>query len=46
MYKILIVDDEKWVAESIKNSIDWDKNNCTLIGIACDGIEAMEIIKK
>lgn len=46
MIRILIVDDERWVAESIKESIDWSKNDYELVGLANDGVEALEIIKE
>lgn len=40
MYKVLIVDDERWVAESIFQCIDWKINAFDVIGISSDGIEA------
>lgn len=44
MYKVLIADDEFWVAALIRNSIDWDTMGLELIGEASDGEEACEKI--
>lgn len=40
MYKVLIVDDERWVAESIFQCIEWEKNAFEVIGIADSGQKA------
>jgi two-component system response regulator YesN len=42
----LIVDDEKIVREGIGNYIQWDAYDMNLIGMAQNGREALEIIKK
>ncbi|MGO4270807.1 response regulator, partial [Paenibacillus sp. TAF58] len=46
MYRVLIVDDEPWVAKGLKALIDWESQGYTVIGEAYDGIEAMEAIAK
>ena len=44
MLKVLIVDDEKIIRETIADLIDWDSLSLQLIGTAKDGIEAYNII--
>lgn len=46
MYKLIIVDDEKWVRMGLKNTIDWEKYEIEIVGEAEDGNQALEIIKK
>jgi two-component system response regulator YesN len=44
MYKVLIVDDEPWVAYSIAHLIDWEVLGFRVIGEAFDGDTALEMI--
>ena len=44
MIKLLIVDDEKTIRETIAKLIDWEKLGITLIGSAENGLEALNII--
>lgn len=44
--KLLIVDDERAVREGLKLLMDWDANNIEIVGLAEDGVEAIELIKK
>ncbi len=44
MYKILLVDDERIIRESISSLIDWETYGFELIGTAKHGIEAYDII--
>jgi two-component system, response regulator YesN len=44
MYRIMIVDDEKMVIESIKGKINWNDLNACLVGEACNGAEALQKI--
>ncbi|GGI46559.1 hypothetical protein GCM10008018_17700 [Paenibacillus marchantiophytorum] len=44
MYKVLLVDDERFVLESLKGSLDWESNGFTVCGTAENGIEALELI--
>jgi len=44
MYKAIIVDDEKWVVESFRKGIDWNKYGFEVIGSASDGMEAYEML--
>lgn len=44
MYKVLIVDDERIIRESISLIIDWNAYGFELIGAAANGIEALRIV--
>lgn len=44
MYKVLIVDDEPWVAYGIANLIDWESLGFEIIGEVHDGITALNMI--
>ena len=44
MYRVLIVDDEPWVAYGIKALIDWESLGYTVIGEAYNGLTALETI--
>ncbi|MFW5983067.1 MAG: response regulator transcription factor [bacterium] len=44
MYRILIVDDEKYVRKSIKARINWESLNCEVIGEADNGLSALEFL--
>ncbi len=44
MYRVIIVDDEKYVRKSIKSKIDWQSINCEVVCEAENGLEALEIL--
>ena len=44
-YGVLIVDDEEIVRSGFKNIIDWEANNCSILGEAGNGDEALEKIE-
>ena len=44
MIKLLIVDDERFIRETIASIIDWKSLGVEVIGQAADGIEAYNII--
>jgi two-component system response regulator YesN len=44
MYKVLIVDDEPWVAYGITQLVDWESLGYTVIGEAYNGLTALEMI--
>lgn len=44
MYKLVIVDDEKIIRETISNLIDWETLNIQIVGVCKDGIEAFDCI--
>ncbi len=44
MYKMIIADDEHLVVKSLKASIDLEKYGFEVVGEACNGIEAYELI--
>ncbi len=45
MYRVLIADDEPKVSQLIKNLIQWEPLGLQLVGIANDGIKALEMIE-
>lgn len=45
MIKILIADDEIIVRAGIKSLINWEENGFRVVGLAADGMEAMELIR-
>lgn len=45
MYQILLADDETIITTSLQKSIDWEKYDAIVAGIASNGNEAMEIIR-
>ncbi|MGN1141404.1 MAG: response regulator [Oliverpabstia sp.] len=44
MYKLLIIDDEEIICQTIANLIDWKSLNISLIGTCLDGVEAYHMI--
>ena len=46
MYRVLLVDDEPIILAGIKFMIDWQKNECELVGTARNGRQALEAIEK
>lgn len=46
MIKVVIADDEEKVCQLICNIIDWKSLDMEIIGIAHDGIQALELIEK
>lgn len=42
MYQVLLVDDEPLILAGIKFMIDWQKNDCRIIGTAGNGQQALE----
>ena len=43
MYKVMIVDDEKFIRKSIRNRIDWERFGITEIEEAANGQEALAL---
>lgn len=46
MYKVLIVDDEKYVISLIEKLIDWEKLGMKVVGSAGDGMEGVELVEE
>lgn len=46
VHKVLIVDDESWIVESMKDFLDWNYYGFEVIGQAYNGLEALEAIEK
>ncbi|SDX06716.1 response regulator [Paenibacillus sp. CF384] len=44
MIKLMVVDDERWIREGLKQTIDWSSHGITFIGDAEDGCEALKLI--
>lgn len=45
MLKVIIADDEARVCSLIRMLIDWDALNMELVGVAANGLEALDLIK-
>ncbi len=45
MYDVLLVDDERWVVESLRKGIDWEGHGFRVAGTAADGEEALAKIR-
>lgn len=45
MYNILLVDDEPLILSGIKFLLDWEKNDCCIIGTSRNGEDALEKIR-
>jgi two-component system, response regulator YesN len=41
---VLIVDDERWMRDTIAKSIDWEKHGLRVAGKASDGLQAYDLI--
>lgn len=46
MIKVVIADDEARICQLIKVLVDWDALGMEIVGIAANGIEALETVKK
>lgn len=42
MFKLLIVEDERWEREGLLNFLDWEELGIEIAGTACDGIDGIE----
>ncbi|MFC5647915.1 response regulator [Paenibacillus solisilvae] len=45
MIKLMVVDDERWIREGLKQTIDWSAHGVQFIGDAEDGLKALELIE-
>jgi two-component system response regulator YesN len=45
MYSLLIVDDERWVRQGLRSTIDWQAEGIEVLGEAEDGEEALKLIE-
>ncbi len=46
MYKVVIIDDEKFVISELENFIPWEKMGFSVVGTATDGNSGFELIKE
>ncbi|MGG6312376.1 response regulator [Paenibacillus macerans] len=44
MYKVLLVDDEKYILEGLSNLIDWDAMGLEIVGMVRGGRKALELL--
>ncbi|WP_219834101.1 response regulator [Paenibacillus sp. R14(2021)] len=45
MVKLMVVDDELWIREGLKQTIDWAAHGIEFIGDAEDGLQALELLE-
>jgi two-component system, response regulator YesN len=43
MYRLLIVEDEKWEREGLRDFLDWETMSIEVVGCACDGEEGVRL---
>lgn len=43
MYRLLIVEDEKWEREGLRDFIDWSSLGIEVVGLACNGVEGLTL---
>ncbi|MNR09815.1 putative response regulatory protein [compost metagenome] len=46
MFRVILVDDEKWIVEGLKAGVDWNKHGFQLVGDAGNGKEALPFIRE
>ncbi len=46
MYRLVIIDDEYYTLEGMREIIDWDKYDITVSGTASDGLEGMALVNE
>lgn len=46
MLKVIIADDEDRICQLIRALVDWDSMNLEIVGIAHNGLEALELVKR
>ena len=46
MYKVVLVEDESTVRESIRKSIDWGAYGFIFAGEAANGEQALEVVRR
>ncbi len=45
-YTVLLVDDEEEVIQVIMKKLDWEKLGFTVVGYACNGVKALELVEE
>lgn len=46
MIKVMIIDDEPIIVEGLKKTINWKEINCTVVGVASNGIDGICLIRE
>jgi two-component system response regulator YesN len=44
MYKVMLIDDQKRIIRGLKDIIDWEKMNCTIVGEAYNGEAGIDTV--
>ena len=44
MYRVVIIDDEEYILNGLKNMIKWEEFNCSVCAIATNAEEGVKII--
>ena len=44
MYKVVVIDDNPLVTESIVKSVSWENQDCVLVGTANNGVSGKNLI--
>ncbi|MCI8993328.1 MAG: response regulator [Eubacterium sp.] len=45
-YTLLLVDDEEDIIHAIRRKIDWESLGFTIVGYACNGVKALELVEE
>ena len=46
MYKVVIIDDNALLVESLQKNIPWKEKNCIVVGTAKSGTDGLKLIQK
>lgn len=46
MYRVLIADDDAIIRRGLRKTIDWNRYSMEIVGVACDGQEALDMVRE
>lgn len=46
MYRVLIADDDAIIRRGLRKTIEWESHGMEIVGVACDGQEALAMLKE
>ena len=46
MYRVVLIDDERFVLASLEGRIEWQEHGFSVVGKAMDAVEGMALIRK
>jgi len=46
MYRVMLADDEKWSLFGLSRLVEWEKYGCEIVGMAYDGLSALEMCRR